>query len=126
MRLLEVHIETENLAESLDFYRRVLPHQKIIEFSDNKAAALVLDDGSAFGIWEKGRRGLYDGRGGKHTHVAFQIRPDEYEKTKDRLLSMGIEIIEHRWSDGHRSIYFFDPDHHQMEFMTKDWLGRDE
>lgn len=124
MNLLEVHIETENLEESVDFYRRILPHEKLENFSDGKAVALVLADGSAFGIWEKGRHGLYNGKGGKHVHVAFRIGQKEYDELKERLLSLGVEIIEHDWKDGHRSIYFFDRDNHQIEFMTKDWLGR--
>jgi catechol 2,3-dioxygenase-like lactoylglutathione lyase family enzyme len=125
MRLLEMHIETANVESSLEFYRKIIPHQKVIYFPDGNAAALVLADGTAFGIWKSGRRGLYNSQAGKHVHFAFEIRPDEYGPLKEKLLSLGVEIIEHDWKDGHRSLYFFDPDHHQVEFMTKDWLGRD-
>lgn len=123
MRLLEIHIEVEDLERSLDFYQQIIPHKKIVRWSDGSAAALVLEDGSAFGIWRIGTRGLHDGRGGEHLHFAFQIKSEEYENFKQRLESLGISPTEHQWDNGERSLYFFDPDGHQGEFMTCDWLA---
>jgi len=80
-----------------------------------------LNDGSAFGLWKKGTRGIHDGRGAEHLHFAFRISPDEYDGYRFRLESLGVEALEHNWKDGHKSLYFFDPDNHQGEFMTKDW-----
>ena len=71
---------------------------------------------------EKGKQGLYDGRGAEHLHYAFQIDPDEYDDYLSRLKALGVEVIEHEWSNGHRSLYFFDHDGHQGELMTCDWL----
>ena len=122
MKFLELHIETDDLDRALDFYTKLIPHQKVTRWKDGSAAALVLTDGRAFGIWKKGKQGLYDGRGAEHLHYAFQIDPDEYDDYLSRLKALGVEVIEHEWSNGHRSLYFFDHDGHQGELMTCDWL----
>lgn len=124
MRFLEMHIEVADLITSLEFYQKLLPSVKQVDWTDGEAAALVFADGSAFGLWVKGKKGLHDGQGADHLHFAFQIEPSEYAFYRDKLKSLGIEAIEHEWPDGHRSLYFFDPDGHQGEFMTKDWLGQ--
>ena len=122
MRMLEMHIGVQDLQKSVEFYSNLIPHTKVITDDDHKQVFLVLDDGSAFGIWEAGYHGLHDGLAGKHLHFAFEIKPDEYESYKQKLESLGVDVIEHRWRDGQRSLYFFDADGHQGEFMTKDWL----
>jgi catechol 2,3-dioxygenase-like lactoylglutathione lyase family enzyme len=124
MRFLELHIEVDDLARSEAFYSALLPVAKITRWSDGLAVALVLPDGTALGLWRRGKEGLYGGRGGDHLHFALQIAPDEYDAMKDRLASLEVDYVEHAWGDGHRSLYFFDPDGHQGEFMTKDWLDR--
>ncbi len=123
MRFLEMHIEVEDVERSLDFYSRLLPHQRIGRWSDGNVAAIVLPDGSAFGIWKHGTHGLFNGQAGKHLHFAFQVDEEEYERLKARLSELGLETFEHRWPKGGKSIYFFDPDGHQGEFMTVDWTG---
>lgn len=121
MRLLEIHIEVADLEFSLNFYRNLLKHNRIVYWQDKSAVALVLDDGSAFGLWKKGKTGLHGGKGGKEVHFAFRIEPDEYDVYLNNLKKLGVKPIEHVWEDGHRSIYFFDADGHQGEFMTRGW-----
>jgi catechol 2,3-dioxygenase-like lactoylglutathione lyase family enzyme len=99
-----------------------LPHEKVIGSAEKNQVFLVLEDGSAFGLWKKGTRGIHKGRGAEHLHYAFQIDPAEYNDYRKRLESLGVQALEHNWKDGYRSLYFFDPDGHQGEFMTKDWL----
>ncbi len=122
MRIVEFHIEVEHPEKSLEFYKDLIPHEKVTHWNDKSAIALVLKDGSAFGIWKKGKLGLFDGRGGEHVHFAFQIKPDEYDLYKQKLLDRGLTPEEYTWPSGHRSLYFFDPDGHQGEFITSDWL----
>ena len=122
MRLLELHIEVEDLERAFAFYSSLLPHRDVVRFSDGQAFALILDDGSAFGLWRKGKTGIHDGRGAEHLHFALQIAPDEYDQYLRRLRELEVDPIEHLWPDGHRSIYFFDEDGHQGEFMTRDWI----
>ncbi len=123
MRMLEFHIETDNVDRAFEFYKKLLPYKKELRWSDGNAGALVLPDGSAFGIWKTGHSGVYDGRGGAHLHFAFQIDPDQYAACKQKLLDLGLSPEEHNWPSGHKSLYFFDPDGHQGEFMTCDWFG---
>ncbi len=122
MRMLEMHIGVNDINKSVLFYSQLLPHKKIIEDTDNKQVFIVLEDGSTFGIWEDGYHGLLDGLPAKHLHFAFQISPSEYDTFKKKLELLGVEVLEHTWKDGQRSLYFFDDDGHQGEFMTKDWL----
>lgn len=121
MRLLEVHIEVEDIQRSLDFYKSIIPHNKITDWKDRSAAAIILNDGTAFGLWQKGKRGLFDGRGGEHVHFAFQIKPDEYSEMIGKLTALKVDYKEHNWPNGQHSVYFFDPDGHQGEIMTCDW-----
>ena len=123
LRMLEFHIEVEDVERSFAFYTELLAHEKVLRWSDGNAGAIVLKNGSAFGIWKKGHRGMFDGRGGEHLHFAFQIDPGEYDSYKQKLRDLGRDIEEHEWPSGHRSVYFFDDDGHQGEFMTCDWFG---
>ena len=121
MRMLEMHIGVKDINKSVEFYSQLLPHTKIIDDDERKQVFIVLADGSAFGIWENGYRGMFDGLPARHLHFAFQIAVDEYDLFKKKLKKLSVDIIEHTWRDGHKSLYFFDDDAHQGEFMTKDW-----
>ena len=121
MRLLEIHLEVADLERSLALYSKLIAHTRIEEWDDRAAVALVLEDGSAFGLWKKGKLGIHDSRGGEHVHFAFQIRPDEYDEYVEKIQSVGLEPLHYVWESGHRSVYFFDYDGNQGEFMTTDW-----
>lgn len=123
IRILEFHLEVADLDRSLQLYSALLPHRRVIHWDDGSAAALVLADGAAFGLWQVGKAGIHAGRGGRHVHFAFQIDPHEYPKYFERIAELGLEPLEHAWPDGHQSVFFFDPDGHQGEFMTRDWSG---
>lgn len=123
MQLLEFHLEVSDLDQSIEFYTTILEYNRQIDFADGKASVLVLEDGSAFGLWKKGKQGLFGGRGGEHVHFAFKIDPDDYDSYRRKLENLGTEVMEHDWPKGHRSLYFFDRDGHQGEFMTTDWLN---
>lgn len=120
MRLFEVHLEVADLERSLAFYQAVLPHRKLYWWKDRSAVALVLEDGAALGLWRKGKRGRFDGQGGEHVHFAFAVTPTEYEQCKARLEAADVEAFEHHSDDGHRQLYFFDPDGNQGEFNTEE------
>jgi catechol 2,3-dioxygenase-like lactoylglutathione lyase family enzyme len=118
-----MHVEVADLERSIEFYSRLLPHARISRWNNGTVAAVVMPDGTAFGLWLKGTHGMFNGRGGQHLHFAFQVTDQEYEDRKAILDEMGLELFEHIWPKGGRSIYFFDPDGHQGEFMTVDWFG---
>lgn len=122
MRLLEIHLECSDLKASIDFYTRLLPEARLLwEGDDDPQAFLVLPDGTALGLWRAGTRGVHKGLAGGHVHWALQVTPDELPQFAERLKSLGIEPLDWLWKDGGRSVYFFDRDGHQGEFMNKDW-----
>ena len=123
MRLVEFHLEVEDIARSLDFYFRLFPEARQVGWDQRTSVALVFPDGYAIGLWTVGKTGLHGSRAGKHVHYALQVTLDELEIYRNRLVAMGVDVIEHAWDPVNKSIYFFDPDHHQGEFMTKDWSG---
>ena len=122
MRLIETHIEVSDVQKSLDLYAKLLPHKDILKWADGNAGALVLQDGSAFGCWKNGQLGIHKGRGGKHVHFAFQIESEEYDQYVALIRDCGLEPLEYTWETGYKSVYFFDYDGHQGEFITTDWL----
>jgi catechol 2,3-dioxygenase-like lactoylglutathione lyase family enzyme len=51
-------------------------------------------------------------------HFAFEVSTADYEKTKQHIGSMGIEIIDVLiWKNGRESFYFNDPDGHVLEVV---------
>ncbi len=54
-------------------------------------------------------------------HVAFSVDPDEYDTSKEEILSKGVEIThEQNWgSEAIRSFYFEDPDGNVLEIVTE-------
>jgi len=122
MRLLEIHLEVADLKRSEVFYSAILDFAKVTRWSDGSAIAFVLPSGTTLGLWKEGKEGLHGGRGGKHVHFAVQVEPEAYDALLHKLKALDCKVIEHTWPDRQRSIYFFDPDGHQGEFMTTDWL----
>jgi catechol 2,3-dioxygenase-like lactoylglutathione lyase family enzyme len=55
-----------------------------------------------------------------YNHVAFQMRPDEYEDRLARIKSLGLDVREGRSRiDGEgSSIYFYDDDNHMFELHS--------
>ena len=128
VRLVETHIEVSDLEKSFALYSKLVPHTRIARWGDNDTghvAAFVLEGGEAFGLWQKGKRGIHGGRGGAHQHFAFQIKHEEYEHYYDLIRTQGLEPLEHVWERGAKSVYFFDYDGHQGEFITADWHALD-
>ncbi|PZQ45537.1 MAG: hypothetical protein DI551_07145 [Micavibrio aeruginosavorus] len=126
VRLVETHIEVGDLDKSFALYSKLIPHARAERWGDEtgSAAAIVLEGGEAFGLWEKGKIGVLGGRGGEHQHFAFQIKPEEYGHYRDLIRAQGLEPLEHVWENGKKSVYFFDYDGHQGEFICGDWHNK--
>ncbi len=128
LRLVETHIEVTDLEKSFALYSKLIPHEKISRWGDEESGrvtAFVLKDGSAFGLWEKGKIGIHGGRGAQHLHFAFQIAPEEYDHYVELIKSAGLQPLEHTWPSGAKSVYFMDYDGHQGEYITADWFNLD-
>lgn len=51
-------------------------------------------------------------------HFAFEVSAEDYEKTKEKVKSMGIAIIDKViWSSGQESFYFNDPEDNVLEIV---------
>ena len=51
-------------------------------------------------------------------HIAFEVPANEYEVSKEAILSAGIAIIhEEQWSKENKSFYFSDPNEHILEIV---------
>lgn len=125
MRLVETHIEVDDVDRSLSLYKKLIKHVKIVRWGEPEkpVVALILEDGSAFGLWTKGTSGIHGGRGASHQHYAFLIKPEEYDRYFNLIAENGLKPMEHIWDTGDKSVYFFDYDGHQGEFITADWLA---
>ena len=122
MKLIETHIEVEDVEKSLNLYKQLIPHKTILRWAEGNVAALVLNDGSAFGIWKKGHKGIHNGLAGQKTHFAFQIKEDGYTDCVELIKECGLEPLEYDWGNKYKSVYFFDYDGHQGEFITGNWI----
>jgi catechol 2,3-dioxygenase-like lactoylglutathione lyase family enzyme len=53
-------------------------------------------------------------------HFAFEVTKEDYYKCKDKILSLGIEIIDTVvWKSDQESFYFKDPENNVLEFVPE-------
>jgi catechol 2,3-dioxygenase-like lactoylglutathione lyase family enzyme len=58
--------------------------------------------------------------GGGKQHFAFEVSSGEYEKYKEWILSLNIEIIDEvTWKTGKKSFYFEDPEGNVLEIVPE-------
>lgn len=56
--------------------------------------------------------------GGGKQHVAFEVRLEDYEKSKADLIDKGIKLIDEvEWKPGVKSFYFEDPEGNILEVV---------
>ncbi len=58
-----------------------------------------------------------------YTHYAFSVAPEHMEQVSERLRQSGVEEWKSNRSDG-ESLYFLDPDGHQLEIHAGDLASR--
>jgi catechol 2,3-dioxygenase-like lactoylglutathione lyase family enzyme len=58
--------------------------------------------------------------GGGKQHFAFEVDPENYQRSKDEITSKGITIIDEvTWKSGKQSFYFNDPEGNVLEILPK-------
>lgn len=56
--------------------------------------------------------------GGGKQHFAFEVKKDDYIRTREEIANLGIEIIDDvTWSEGTQSFYFNDPEGNILEVV---------
>lgn len=55
-----------------------------------------------------------------YTHIAFSVDPQEFGQIKQKIISLGVNVLSGRVRDERdkQSVYFTDPDGHKFEFHT--------
>ena len=114
MKLKNPLIVVKDMDRSVEFYKKILDLDVILDFGANKTltGGLVLQTAETF-------RDFIDGRpisiGGSDFEIYFE--EDDFDEFAEKLKGLDIEYVhpvkEHPW--GQRVIRFYDPDRHIIE-----------
>ena len=118
--ILESSLYVDDVARSAHFYEKIFGFAVIGDFSGRGCA---IDAGSrqVLLLFRKGGstaiQSPHDGNG--ELHLAFAIAATELASWEAWLAENGISVEEKRtWDRGGQSVYFRDPDRHQIELAT--------
>ena len=118
--LNHITLSVSNLEKSFDFYTKVLGCQPIAKWKRGAYLlagefwlCLSLDDSNL------NRQSL------EYTHIAFSILSQDFDRTKERLINLGVKQWKKNTSEG-ESIYILDPDNHKLELHVGDLWTRIE
>ena len=119
-RLLEVAIYVDDIARSVEFYRRVLDFD-VVQDGDRlwalsvagRQVLLVCQRTASASLTVSAHHA--EGR----QHIAFAVAGEDLDAWRERLDTEGVPIEQVRdWPRGGRSVYFRDPDGHLVELAT--------
>jgi catechol 2,3-dioxygenase-like lactoylglutathione lyase family enzyme len=120
--VLETSLYVQNVAQSLEFYQRVLGFE-LIAASDEKITdqtrlcALRAGDRDVLLLFKKGGTPDTDATGS--IHVAFGIARSDLTAWEKWLRREGVAIEERKiWKYGGQALYFRDPDGNLLEVVT--------
>ena len=112
------------LVDDLDamkqFYRELFP----FEVCGESDTGLSFRPGNTLFSLRKRTRD-YDGRGPRldapGVQLAFRVSPEEVDSCYQQLVARGVEIAEPPTDQprGHRTVYFFDPEHNLLEIYAE-------
>jgi catechol 2,3-dioxygenase-like lactoylglutathione lyase family enzyme len=124
-RVLETALYCVDLAQTADFYQKLLTATPMI--AGDRLVALDAGGGTVLLLFQRGNSGTLDTAGGlvpAHdgsgpVHIAFAIDAAELTAWESRLAHLGIDIESRvRWDRGGTSLYFRDPDGRSVELAT--------
>ena len=113
-----VAITVEDLPRSRGFYMDVLGLEP--KFDEGHEPAFMLSQGTGLALFE---RRSYPGTGAEGVpdvrvmHIAFRVARDVFDRAREELPGLGIDPRHEDHGSVH-SIYFRDPDGHQIELTT--------
>jgi catechol 2,3-dioxygenase-like lactoylglutathione lyase family enzyme len=125
-KIIETGIYVQDTERTLAFYERVLGAERMS--CSDRLAAINIGGNSVFLAFKKGGSiqptqipgGIIPGNDASgQMHFAFAITPESFDSWLDWLPTQGVEIESVvNWDRGGRSIYFRDPDGHNVELAT--------
>lgn len=107
-----------DVRRSFDFYRHVLGFKPIVCW-DKGAYFLV---GNFWFCLNQDKQPI---TGMGCTHYAFSVSPEHFAMMSERINDAEVKIYKENTSPG-ASLYFLDPDGHQLEIHVGDWQARIE
>ena len=124
-RILETALYCADLAQTADFYQKLLGVEPLL--SGDRLVALDAGLSTILLLFQRGNSGALETTGGlvpAHdgsgpVHLAFAIDASDVASWESRLRHLGIEIESRvRWDRGGTSLYFRDPDGRSVELAT--------
>lgn len=120
IRIKETCLYVKNLNDIKRFYHEVL-ELPIISYVENKHVFFRAGDSVLLCFNpedSKLKQSPPAHYGGGNQHFAFEVLPENYEKTKAEIISRGLDIIDEvTWTSGSRSFYFKDPEGNILEVL---------
>lgn len=105
-----------DLERGIAFYRDLLGFRQHARW--DSGAYLSLGE-----LWLCLSRGPVSGQSGGYTHIAFSVAPNDFAACAARLRDASVTEWRTNTSEGD-SIYFLDPDGHQLEVHAGDLQSR--
>lgn len=124
-RILETALYCADLAETADFYQRLLGVTPML--SGDRLVALDAGHGTVLLLFQRGNSGALETPGGLvpghdgsgPVHIAFAIERANLAVWESRLAHLGIDIESRvQWEGGGTSLYFRDPEGRSVELAT--------
>ena len=123
--IAETILYVEDLDRAREFYTRLFGFEVTMANSRGVAMAVGRD---VLLLFKKGGSvtpHVFDGGtipphdGGGNIHMAFAIAQQDFDAWCERLVAEGVEIESTvNWELGGKSVYFRDPDNHNLELVT--------
>lgn len=113
-----ITLSVSNLEKSFDFYTKILGCQPIVKWK--KGAYLLAGE---FWLCLSVDEFIITTPNQEYTHIAFTIPIQDFDESKEILVSAGIKQWKENSSEG-KSIYILDPDNHKLELHVGDLWSR--
>ena len=110
----------DDIAGMKQFYRALLP---FAVDSESDTSLALRAGGTLLGLRQRTR--TYDGVGARQEspglQLAFRVEPEQVETCYQRLLAMGVTILDPPTDQprGHRTVYFADPEGNVLEVYAE-------
>lgn len=112
MKIGEVCINTNNVIEIANFYRRIL---KIEEDSSDEVHQFIITEGTSLTIYNDGNE-----KNNQNQNISLAFTVEDIDKEYLRLLKLGVSIIDkpkvQPW--GAKNMSFYDPDGNIIYFRS--------